>query len=1291
AKLVQFILTPYTRNAENEEEKCTGINDTVFIWVEPTTNVDASPETDTICDGDQTYISIQTTSNPTHPTEFRWRAWAENAEAVEVLPTGWNEGLTATSTINYTLDNQTDDVQRVYVEIESYTVDNLGNIRCIGRSDTVTVWVEPTTNVDASPEIDTICDGDQSNISIQTTTNPTRPTEFRWRAWSENAGMVALLPTGWNNGLTVDSTINFTLDNLSNDAQEVFFVVESYTVDNSGNMRCIGGSDTVIVWVEPTPRVTLTPLIDTICTSLRPSILLTTISRPLNPIRFRYEAIYDPANVEVYYEGSTTGLPPDYSIIDSIVNLTTTPQLVRFSVYPYLKGFSGIEKCGGIYDTADVWVAPTLIIMPDTISTYIGGRNIRCYGENNGFINLMPEGGIEAFDEYDVYDLNYEWSTSENTKDIAELTAGIYSVTVTDKLMCRDTASFMLTQPDTMIAHFVEVDTMSCLGSDGTLAVVVAGGTPDYLFYWYPWPAYHLGEGFHDDTLYNIVQGKYIVVPYDENLCKDSITIRIRPGEMTAVNMVSIPYGNGYHIRCHGDSTGRIWTETAYDGMMTYEWTGPAGFDSTYISSQKSDTLTGLAAGNYLLKYTDEIGCVSEGNEVYIAQPDPIEIEQSTVSVYNSVYNISCYDASDGSITLNHVTGGYEYGGYSYNWEILEGGSPVDTNQKNQENLKAGTYYVEISDIQGCILGDTFELVQPSHIQIAVDTPVAPFGTTNLNCFGDDNGYIELQVSGGEGPYTFNWKNGNNASRLNNLEAGTYEVLVTDHINCSVSDTIVLTEPSLLQIDSTDISGYNGYEIACAGDSNGYIVIFANGGAGSYTYDWTYNGNPLSADTFRLEDLVAGAYNLTITDENQCWTDTTLLMESPAELGLTVDTTFIDCSGDILGTARANVSGGVLPYTYSWSNADTTAYIVGLEIGNYWVTITDNNGCFIEDTIVINQDPTVEFDLILVKEITCYQGSDGVIAVNVTSGIPPFTYRWDKGNTQSSLSGVSEGEYTVMVTDNKGCRNANTIQVNDPERIIPLVTVYDALCFGSEDGEAELSATGGSGTFQFRWNKDLVSGTSVSGLAAGVYGIRVIDSRDCIADTAVTVGQPDEIIIVMDEDRTILPFCPDWRNGTLVITVTGGTPAYIYNWQDYPEINDPVLPDIKEGFYTISVTDQHNCYADTTFRLKSQNYTCLNIPTAFTPNNDGANDFWDVSYMNEYGEAPFYTVYPNGSIKIYDRWGTLVFKCENGCHDLWWGQDLKGRDLPSDSYHYIIELNLGDNRPPLKGAVTIIR
>jgi gliding motility-associated-like protein len=204
--------------------------------------------------------------------------------------------------------------------------------------------------------------------------------------------------------------------------------------------------------------------------------------------------------------------------------------------------------------------------------------------------------------------------------------------------------------------------------------------------------------------------------------------------------------------------------------------------------------------------------------------------------------------------------------------------------------------------------------------------------------------------------------------------------------------------------------------------------------------------------------------------------------------------------------------------------------------------------------------------------------------------------------------------------------------------------------------------------------------------------LRIKDRKNCVIDTVILIREPQELKLTIDEANTVAPFCPDWQNGALAIKVMGGSPVYQFNWSGYPDETDSILNDIREDDYELSVTDLHGCTAEGTFTLKARNNSCLGIPTAFTPNYDYANDTWEINYINEDGgEASFKEIYPDGVIEIYDRLGSLVYRCTGGCAEPWNGEDLKGRALPVDSYYFIIELNNGKDQPPIKGVVTIIK
>ena len=307
------------------------------------------------------------------------------------------------------------------------------------------------------------------------------------------------------------SILTETLVNMTDTAKQVVFIVIPYTRESaSESEKCTGPADTVRVWVEPTPKVGLTPAQDTICTSLTPHVLFSTVTRSVQPVNFYYEAQFNASFVSVYYAKDTYDLLPGFTLEDSIVNLTTVPQKVTFIAYPYLMGPGSIRKCPGIPDTTVIWIAPTLHGIVDSISTYIGGNNIRCKHENNGFIRLMPTGGATAFANYGVYDLSYTWSNGKTTKDITQLVANTYSVLIKDHFGCRDDSVFVLTQPDSVTTSIQIIQNVSCFGNDGILKANTKGGIPGYDNVWIKVPE-DFGEAapIHRNILNNAPEGRY--------------------------------------------------------------------------------------------------------------------------------------------------------------------------------------------------------------------------------------------------------------------------------------------------------------------------------------------------------------------------------------------------------------------------------------------------------------------------------------------------------------------------------------------------------------------------------------------------------------------------------------------------------------------------------------------------------------------------------------------------------------------------------------------------------------
>jgi gliding motility-associated-like protein len=905
----------------------------------------------------------------------------------------------------------------------------------------------------------------------------------------------------------------------------------------------------------------------------------------------------------------------------------------------------------------------------------------------------MPEGGITAFPGYDVFDLTYKWSNSRTTKDIAGLAAGNYSVRISDKLLCTDADTFTLTQPARLTAYIELVNPLSCKGADAVLAPVITGGIPDYRSIWNPPIDYHLDYPVTLDTLYDVIEGRYLLQIIDTNNCAYSTSFDLSQPDAAYIWALPEKFGN-YEIRCHGESNG-TWTSFNNNlGMIEYHWTGPYGFDTTFTNSSLLNVQTNVPAGKYTLNYTDVAGC--HGKWVLdMLQPDSLKINRATLSRKNSLYNVSCFGSDDGSITLNEITGGHASRGYNYAWTSSGGGAIADTTVRNLTGITAGTYWVTVTDAFNCSVSGTYDLIQPDEILLNADLSLSTDGDYNLNCYGDTLGSITLDPSGGDistGTYRYNWQVGGTSNELTNLSAGNYVVTVTDGINCSVTDTLEITQPALITIDSTRLSSYYGYEVSCPTNTDGSIRLYISGGSGSYSYEWDMGGVPLLQDTSYLSGLGTGEYNLLLTDENNCKLTRSETLQAPPDITLILETSNLNCTGTEPGSASVQVSGGILPYVYAWDNGSETSSISGLDTGIYVITVTDHNLCQKSDTAVIAQNNPPMVEIQLTDSISCSGNSDGVLYALVTQGIAPYSYLWNDNSNAEYMSSAGEGNYSVTVTDQDGCSNSDSIIVTDPEPLEVSFLVTPVQCFGLSNGSVSLDAVGGTPGYSYFWENMPVTGSEVVNLPAGVFDLRVTDRRNCTTDTTIMVDQPGKLIISLVEANMVYPFCPDWANGAVAIRVAGGTRNYQYDWTDYPQDIDSILNDVREDSYTITVTDARGCSADSSFRLLSQNNTCLGIPTAFTPNYDNANDTWDISYINESGgESPFHEVYPNGTIQVYDRLGNLVYRCAEGCQEEWNGEDLKGRKLAVDSYYYIIDLNNSNNTPTLKGIVTIIR
>ena len=318
--------------------------------------------------------------------------------------------------------------------------------------------------------------------------------------------------------------------------------------------------------------------------------------------------------------------------------------------------------------------------------------------------------------------------------------------------------------------------------------------------------------------------------------------------------------------------------------------------------------------------------------------------------------------------------------------------------------------------------------------------------------------------------------------------------------------------------------------------------------------------------------------------------------------------------------------------------------------------------------------------------VSCFGKSTGFIKIEPTLDLSPYVFSWTGPDgftsAKEDISGLSAGHYTMSITDRNGCTVTDEFDLNEPDKLGLTINTsvsndgtYNINCAGEKTGSIDVSAFNNVGSVDYMWIDGSIGKTRTN-LQAGTYKIIILDSNNCQADSSITLTEPDKMKLTFNITE---PFCPEKSDGDIVLNVTGGISAsnYTYKWSDNSTLKD--ISDIPAGLYGVIVTDMNGCSVKDSVFLQGLNETCLIIPEAFSPNGDLINDLWIIGNTD---------LYPNMEITIYNRWGQSVWKSERG-YPIPWNGRSDGKELPIDSYHYVIDLHNGIR--PVIGSVTIIR
>lgn len=695
----------------------------------------------------------------------------------------------------------------------------------------------------------------------------------------------------------------------------------------------------------------------------------------------------------------------------------------------------------------------------------------------------------------------------------------------------------------------------------------------------------------------------YVTVDYSNSLCSNAGLLTSAVFEINVVDaptITSLPFTP--QILCQG-----LGVPTQLEILpigLQYEWfsnisnsisggtsLGPPSATNTFMPP----TPTALGSTYYYCIISNNAaGCFTASSVAEITL-----VAGTSINPTVNLTQISCYNSppqNNGAISIVSTIPV----GYTINWTDL---GSFNSSASTISNLAPGNYQLTITDPNGCPFIQTYTILpQPSEIII---TPTA---INNVSCLGGNNGSIDITIIGGTastGNYSYEWSlNGVsqpqylNQQDISNLTAGIYLVTVKDDNGCQKSETFTITEPTT-SITLPVLSSVTN--VTCNGEATGAITINSPlGGTPGYNYNWT-GPNNYQSNAQNLQGLIAGTYNLEVTDSLGCspnlGTDLTVVISEPLPISITYTTTPVICDGDNNGSITiTNISGGVPPYTNTFNGITTTSlFFPNLAPGNYTFAVTDTSsaqGCQQLFSIPIAAPPAFNINPV-VTNISCNGANNGSIALNPNIATPPITVSWTFtplgsttpitfNNFALTLNNLAPGTYTVTIDDGTTCPVINqSFTINEPFPLTASISATDALdCFNPNSGSINLIVSGGTQPYTYNGSLSLPNTTNIP---PGNYSIVVDDANHCGPITvSYTIGRPREVTV--SATSTLNMNCEPPSpivSRSFVAQASGGIPPYQYIWSS-GVVSGPYnqfMTTNQNGLVTLNAFDSRGCPA----------------------------------------------------------------------------------------------------------------
>lgn len=736
-------------------------------------------------------------------------------------------------------------------------------------------------------------------------------------------------------------------------------------------------------------------------------------------------------------------------------------------------------------------------------------------------IKVTPSGGTNPY--------SYIWTTGDTIDSIVGLCAGAQTVTVTDLNGCQAIGSDTILNPVPIVATSTS-DSVSCNAlSDGVARVNVTAGNAPFSYAW--------STSVNDtlDSISGLSAGSYFVTISSADGCQIFDTVVVAQPDSINATFTTVPADCGI-------ANGRV-TATPSGGNGSYSYLWPVG------GSTLNATDTAYLAGSYNVTIRDQKSCA-------VTLPFTISNVGGPIVSLDSIRNESCVASCDGGIFVSVSAGNPNY---LYQW------SPGLASTQDLDSVCSGIYTLRVTDQLGCItfFSDTIDAASPIVVNASL--------VSNASAVGICDGQATTAAIGGTPPYSYLWTGGSTSLNATNLCAGTNYVTVTDSLGCSAIDSIVITEPSTIVLDSFNVTSPSCNVVPC----NGAVFVQASGGIGTLTYIWD-NGDNGQTTSLRCPGLAT----VTITDG----TDTLIQSYPLSNIGGPIVSTGkqdVLCNGDSTGFAFASSTSG--PVSYLWPiNGSTNDTLLNLPFGNYEVRVTDTAGCVTTDTIVVNDPPVITASF--TQTLPNCLASNGQIIAAINGGTPGYNYLWldtalnplSPVQNTDTANNLSAGIYNLRVTDANNCvRIFNVTLGNLGGPVIVLDSLVDVSCNALCDGGIYLSITGTG--LNYLWNSGDIT-EDITNKCAGPYQMGVVDNNFCVSFFTDTIEEPNALVLAhtVQNNASAASLC----DGRAFVQASGGNPGYTITWPagvtSIGAANDSAIA-LCAGSYVVTLTDANNC------------------------------------------------------------------------------------------------------------------